>query len=154
MRCVLVRPAARGLEPACSPHAKRAAASGSALVEVCVAMLLLSLCLLGAAVAHQHALIVLRYSMDHRRALWIVSAAAESLRAGATTELVRRDWDIAAARVLREGRLCVRAAASQADIVEVSWRDPGRSGDITCGEGRACVAVMVAAARQSGLRSW
>jgi Tfp pilus assembly protein PilV len=129
-------------------------ASGSALVEVCVSVFVLCAVALTAAVAQQQALIALRYSAEYRRAVWIVVAAAESLRAGASNEDVEHEWGEHASRHLHGARLSIRSVAPAVDRVELSWRGPTLSGAAACAPGLACIAVPVAAGRRVGGRTW
>lgn len=122
---------------------------GSALIEACVAMVLL--CSVGflSAAAQRQALAMLTYAIEFQKAVWIASGAAESLRAGDSTEHVEREWGARIARAMDRGRVSIRDVSSSARVIEVSWYAHRVANRATCAHGDACVVILVGARRST-----
>ena len=124
-------------------------AAGMGLVEVCASLSLLCGMGVAALVAHTHAIVALRESIEFRQATWILDAMAESLRAGQTAQAVQRKWARHARIALRDAFVEIVEVSELALEIEVSWRAERRIADWGCAAGWSCLRTAVAIQTES-----
>ena len=126
--------------------------TGSALVEVCVSVTLMSWIVLAVMVAQTQAVRVLARSIEYRHAAWIASSTAESLRAGLSIDIAQRDGDRYARHVLHDGRVTIERASGGSVMIEVAWQSVWSERTVICKAARpsACLQLVVGAYRRDG----